>query len=151
MSKSDTALGGGFGAVIALMTVVRPVFGYGWEGVAALLVMFTVLVVVAIPRLSESRLSWRFPKQRLVLVVRTAYALALLALVAGGGFLSLGLVAMGFAFQAEGALFPLVMALFGLALTMFGYGTSRFYGRRAALEAAAAKGRPIHRKRSLAR
>ncbi len=62
-----------------------------------------------------------------------------------------GLVAMGFAFQAEGTLFPLVMALFGLALTLFGYGTNRFYGRRAALEAAAAKGRPIHRKRSLAR
>lgn len=151
MSRSDTYLGGGFGAVIALMTVVRNVFSYGWDGVAVLLLALTLLVVVAIPRLAESPLSWRFPKQRIVLVVRTAYALALMTMVAGGGFLALGLVAMGFAFQAEGTLFPLVMALFGLALTLFGYGTNRFYGRRAALEAAAAKGRPIHRKRSLAR
>lgn len=151
MSKSDTLLGGVFGAVIALMTVIRNVFGYGWEGVAVLGVTLMVLVGVAIPRLSESRLSWRFPKQRLVLIVRTSYALALMTLVAGGGFLVLGLVAMGFAFQAEGTLFPLVMALFGLALTMAGYGTHRFYGRRAALEAAAARGRPTSRKRSLAR
>ncbi len=94
MSKSDTLLGGTFGAVIALMTVIRNVFGYGWEGVAVLGVTLMVLVGVAIPRLSESRLSWRFPKQRLVLIVRTSYALALMTLVAGGGFLVLGLVAM---------------------------------------------------------
>ena len=151
MSRRDTYLGGGFGAVIALMSVVRNVFGYGWDGVAVLLLALTVLVGVAIPRLSETPLSWRYPKQRIVLVVRTSYVLALMTLVSGGGFLTLGLVVMGFAFQGEGTLFPLVMALFGLALTLFGYGTNRFFGRRAALEAAAAKGRPAARKRSLVR
>ena len=37
MSRRDTYLGGGFGAVVALMSVVRNVFGYGWDGVAVLL------------------------------------------------------------------------------------------------------------------